>query len=82
MNYAGVRSDLLPFVVDASPHKQGRFLPGSRIPVLGEKTLRRTRPDFVLVLPWNLRTEIGEQLAYVREWGGRLVTAVPALRVD
>ena len=82
LNYAGVRSDLLPFVVDASPHKQGRFLPGSRIPVLGEKTLRRTRPDFVLVLPWNLRTEIGEQLAYVREWGGRLVTAVPALRVD
>ena len=82
LNYAGVRSDLLPFVVDASPHKQGRFLPGSRIPVLGEKALRRTRPDFVLVLPWNLRTEIGEQLAYVREWGGRLVTAVPAVRVD
>ncbi len=82
LNYAGVRPDLLPFVVDASPHKQGRFLPGSRIPVLAEKALRQARPDFVLVLPWNLRTEIGEQLAYVREWGGRLVTAVPALRVD
>ena len=82
LNYAGVRPDLLPFVVDASIHKQGRFLPGSRIPVVGEAMLRDARPDFVLILPWNLRDEIVTQLAYVREWGGRFVTAVPALTIE
>ena len=81
LNYAGVRPDLLPFVADASPHKQGRYLPGSRIPVRDEAALRAARPDFVLVLPWNLRDEIAPQLAYVREWGARFVTAVPELRV-
>jgi SAM-dependent methyltransferase len=79
LNFAGVRPDLLRFVADASPHKQGRYLPGSRIPVVDEQTLRERRPDFVLVLPWNLREEISRQLAYVRHWGGRLVTAVPRL---
>jgi hypothetical protein len=79
LNYAGVRPDLLRFVADASPHKQGRFLPGSRIPVVDEQTLRDRRPDFVLILPWNLREEVARQLAYVRDWGGRLVTAVPRL---
>ena len=82
LNYAGVRHDLLACVADASPHKQGRFLPGSRIPVVAEAELRRQRPDFVIVLPWNLRDEIGEQLAYIRDWGGRLVTLVPQLRID
>jgi SAM-dependent methyltransferase len=82
LNHAGIRCDLLPFVADASPHKQGRYLPGSRIPVVGEAQLRDARPDFVLVLPWNLRDEIAAQLAYVRDWGGRLVTAVPALTID
>ena len=82
LNYAGVRPDLLACVADASPHKQGRFLPGSRIPVVAEAELRRQRPDFVIVLPWNLRDEIGEQLAYIRDWGGRLVTLVPQLRID
>jgi len=82
LNFAGVRPDLLPFVVDASPHKQGRFLPGSRIPVVGEDWLRCARPDYVLVLPWNLRAEIAAQLDYIRDWGGRLVTAVPALHID
>ena len=81
LNYAGVRSDLLPFVVDASPHKQGRYLPGSRIPVRDEAALRAARPDCVLVLPWNLRDEIAGQLAYVRDWGARFVTAVPELQV-
>lgn len=82
LNFAGVRPDLLPFVVDASPYKQGRFLPGSRIPVVAEDRLRAARPDEVLILPWNLRDEIAAQLAYVRDWGGRFVTAVPELRVD
>jgi SAM-dependent methyltransferase len=82
LNYAGVKPDLLSFVADASPHKQGRFLPGSRIPVVTEQRLRDARPDFVVILPWNLRDEITEQLSYVREWGGRFVTAIPDLRVD
>ena len=82
LNYAGVRSDLLPYVVDASPHKQGRWLPGSRIPVVAEAHLREMKPDYVVILPWNLRDEIVEQLGYVRQWGGKFVTAVPSLRVD
>ena len=81
LNYAGVRPDLLPYVVDASPHKQGLHLPGSRIPVVDESRLREDRPDVVLILPWNLRDEITAQLAYVRDWGGRFAVAVPALDV-
>jgi hypothetical protein len=81
LNYAGVRGDLLPYVVDIAPAKIGRYLPGSRIPIVAEERLRATRPAYVLVLPWNLVDEISEQLAYVRAWGGRLVTAVPELRV-
>jgi SAM-dependent methyltransferase len=81
LNYAGVRADLLPYVVDASPHKQGRYLPGSRIAVVAEARLRADQPDFVIILPWNLKQEITEQLAYVREWGGRFVTAVPRLEI-
>lgn len=81
LNWAGIRPDLLPFVVDASPHKQGRFLPGSRIPVVAEAQLREARPDFVLILPWNLREEIASQLAYIRAWGGQFVVAVPELQL-
>ena len=76
-----MRPDLLPFVVDASPHKQGRFLPGSRIPVLAPEALQKHCPDFVLILPWNLREEIAADHASVRGWGGRFVTAVPELRI-
>lgn len=79
LNFAGVRVDLLAFVADASPHKQGRFLPGARIPVVDEQYLRDARPDFVVILPWNLREEITEQLAYIREWGGQFVFVVPGL---
>jgi SAM-dependent methyltransferase len=81
LNFAGVRRDLLACVADASPHKQGRFLPGARIPVVDESHLRRMRPDFVVVLPWNLRAEIMSQLAYIRDWGGRFVFAVPRLEI-
>lgn len=81
LNFAGVRSDLIRFVVDRSPGKQGRFLPGSRIPIVSEERLRAERPDRVLILPWNLRAELEAQLAYVREWGGQLVAAVPELAV-
>jgi hypothetical protein len=81
LNFAGVRSDLISFVVDASPHKQGLFLPGARIPVVDESRLAQDRPDFVVVLPWNLRAEITDQLSYISEWGGRFVFAVPSLEV-
>jgi len=82
LNYAGVRADLMSYVVDASPHKQGRYLPGSRIPVVAEPHIRESRPAFVVILPWNLREEITTQLAYIREWGGKFVTAVPGLTVS
>jgi hypothetical protein len=82
MNFAGVRPDLLPYVVDLNPAKQGKYMPGSRIPIVDEAHLRRDRPDRVLILPWNLRPEITAQLAYIREWGGRFVTAVPRLWID
>lgn len=81
LNFAGVRPDLVHYVVDRSPGKQGRFLPGSRIPIVSEDHLRADRPDRVLILPWNLRGELEAQLAYVREWGGQLAAAVPELTV-
>jgi len=81
LNYAGLRPDLLAAVADASPHKQGRFLPGSRIPVASPEQLLAARPDFVLLLPWNLRAELETQLAAIRGWGGQFVVAVPELQV-
>ncbi|GAB1386143.1 methyltransferase C-terminal domain-containing protein [Melaminivora sp.] len=81
LNFAGVRPDLLPWVVDKNPAKQGQSLPGSRIPIVDEAHLQRERPDRVLILPWNLQGELAQQLAYVREWGGQLVTAIPQLKV-
>ena len=81
LNFAGVRADLLPYVVDRNPAKQGQFLPGSRIPVVDEAHLRAHRPDRVLVLPWNLREEVTAQLDYVGGWGGQFAVAVPRLEV-
>lgn len=81
LNYAGVRPDLLPYVADRNPAKQNQFLPGSRIPIVSEESLKEERPDYVVILPWNLKNEIIEQLNYVREWGGRFVTSVPELRI-
>lgn len=81
LNFAGVRPDLLAYVVDRNPAKQGKFMPGSRIPIVGEEHLKVHRPDRILILPWNLQHEVMAQLAYVRQWGGQFVTAVPALAV-
>ena len=81
LNYCGVGPDLLAFTVDRSPHKQGRFLPGSRIPIFAPDKINQTRPDFVLILPWNLTAEIVEQMAHVRQWGGRFVVPIPKLEV-
>lgn len=81
LNHCGIRSDLLSYTVDRSPVKQGKFLPGTHIPIYSPERLAQTRPDYVLVLPWNLRDELTEQLAYVRSWGGRLVFPIPALEI-
>lgn len=80
-NFAGVRSHLLPYVVDRNPAKQGKYMPGSRIPIVDEAHLRAHRPGHVLILPWNLKDEVMAQLSYIREWGGRFVTAVPKLEI-
>jgi len=81
LNHCGIRADLLAYTVDRSPHKQGMFLPGTHIPIYAPEKLAETRPDYVLVLPWNLREEISEQLEYVRSWGGRLVFPIPTIDV-
>jgi SAM-dependent methyltransferase len=81
LNYCGIRTDLLDYTVDRSPHKQGRLLPGTRIPIHAPDRIRETRPDYVLILPWNLEQEITEQMAHVREWGGRFVVPIPEVRV-
>lgn len=81
LNFAGVRPDLLPYVVDKNPAKQGQYLPGSRIPIMDEEQLRAHRPDRVLILPWNLRAEVAAQLDYVRSWDARFVVAVPKLEM-
>ncbi|WP_076792520.1 class I SAM-dependent methyltransferase [Chlorobium sp. KB01] len=81
MNFAGIRPDMIRFVVDKNPAKQGKYMPGSRIPIVSEERLREDHPDYVVILPWNLREEIMQQLAYVQEWGGKFVTAVPDLKL-
>ena len=81
LNFAGVKPDLLPFVVDRNPAKQGDFLPGSRIPIVDESWIEKEKPDFIVILPWNLREEVMEQLKHIREWGGQFVTAVPELEI-
>lgn len=81
LNYAGIRQDLIPCVVDRNTAKQGKFLPGSRIPIYDDSCIFKQRPDYVVILPWNLSNEVIEQLDYIREWGGRFVTAIPSLKI-
>jgi hypothetical protein len=81
LNYCGVRPDLLEYTVDRSPHKQGRFLPGTRIPVHAPERLAATRPDWIVILPWNLRQEIADWLRPAREWGAQLVVPIPVVEV-
>ena len=81
LNYCGVRGDFLDFVADLSPHKQGRYLPGTHIPIVAPDRIRETRPDFVLILPWNIRAEVTAQHAYIRDWGGRFVVPIPRTEV-
>jgi SAM-dependent methyltransferase len=81
LNYCGIRTDLLEYTVDRNTYKHGRFLPGTHIPIYGTERIAETRPDVVLILPWNLRDEIARQLAYVRDWGSRLVVPIPEVEV-
>jgi hypothetical protein len=81
LNYCGIRTDFIDYTVDRNPYKQGKFLPGTHIPILHPEKIRETRPDYVLILPWNLKEEIRQQLAYVSEWGGRLVVPIPEVEV-
>jgi SAM-dependent methyltransferase len=81
LNYCGIRADLLDYVVDRSPHKQGLFLPGTRLPIHAPERIAETKPDYVLILPWNLRDEIVGQMAHVRDWGGRFVVPIPTATV-
>lgn len=81
MNYAGIRPDLIAFVVDKNPAKQGKFMPASRIPIVDETELKKFQPDYVVILPWNLTNEVMHQLNYIRAWGGHFVVAVPQLSV-
>ncbi|HUS02619.1 MAG TPA: class I SAM-dependent methyltransferase [Chitinophagaceae bacterium] len=81
LNFCGIKSDLIEFVVDANPHKQNKFLPASHIPVMNEDHLKKIKPAYVIILPWNLKTEITEQLSYIREWQGKFVVAIPELEI-
>jgi len=81
LNHCGIRPDLLPFTVDRNPYKHGRFTPGTRVPILPPERLAEERPDYVLVLPWNLREELVDQLSFVHAWGGRLVFPIPNLEI-
>ena len=81
LNYCGIRSDFLDYTVDRNPYKHGKFLAGTHIPVFDTGRIRETKPDYVLILPWNLKKEISEQLSYVREWGGKLVVPIPEVEI-
>jgi len=82
LNYAGIRPDSIPYVVDMNPAKQGKYMPGSRIPIIDEVRLKQDKPDYVLILPWNLKNEIMNQLDYIKEWGGRFVTVIPEVVIQ
>jgi len=81
LNYCGIRSDFIDYTVDLSPHKQGLYLPGTRIPIYGPDKIRETKPDYVLILPWNLKKEIVAQMSYIRQWGGKFITPIPEVMV-
>lgn len=81
LNYCGIKNDLIDFVVDANPSKRNKWLPASHIPVVEEKILKELKPDYVIILPWNLKEEITSQLSYIRDWGGKFVVPIPNLQI-
>jgi hypothetical protein len=82
LNYAGVRADLIPFICDASASKQGKFMPGSHIPIYAPETLRMYKPDYVIILPWNITEEVIASLDDLRQYGAKFVTAIPSLQIQ
>ena len=81
LNYCGIRTDFIAYTVDRNPYKQGKFLPGTHIPIFAPEKIRETRPDYVVILPWNFKDEIIAQNAFIRDWGGRFVVPIPRLEV-
>ncbi len=81
LNYCGIRQDFLDFTVDRNPHKQGRYTPGTHIPILDPSVIFERKPDYLLLLPWNLKDEIVQQMAGIRAWGGKFVVPIPEVRV-
>ncbi|MBI5099500.1 MAG: class I SAM-dependent methyltransferase [Nitrospirae bacterium] len=81
LNYCGIRTDFIDYTVDRSPHKQGLFLPGVHIPIYGPDKINETRPDYLVILPWNLKDEIMEQMSHIRDWGGKFVVLIPEVQV-
>ena len=81
LNYCAIREDFVDYTVDRSPHKQEKYLPGTHIPIYGPEKIQETRPDYVFILPWNLKHEIIEQMAYIRDWGGKFITVIPGVEV-
>jgi SAM-dependent methyltransferase len=81
LNYCGIRMDFIDYTVDRSPHKQGQFMPGTRIPIYGPEKIKETRPDYLVILPWNLKDEVMEQMAHIRDWGGKFVVLIPDVEV-
>lgn len=82
LNYCGVKGDLIDFVVDANPHKQNKYLPGSHLPVLTEQVLKEQKPDYVIIFPWNIKDEVQVQLNYIRDWGGKFVILIPEFHIS
>jgi hypothetical protein len=81
LNYCGIRKDFLDFTVDRNPYKHGRFLPGTHIPIFPVERIRERQPEYILILPWNLKDEIVSQLGYVREWGAKFIVPIPMARI-
>jgi hypothetical protein len=81
LNYAGVKQDLISFIVDKNPDKQGKYMPGSRISIVDESYIKSFKPDLIIIFPWNLKEEIVPTLSYVRGWGGKFITVIPELKI-
>ena len=81
MNYCGIRDDIIDYAVDRNPYKQGKYLPGTRIPIFHPDKIKETQPDYVMIIPWNLKDEIIQQLDYIHDWGGKFIIPIPEPKV-
>ena len=81
LNYCGIRTDFLDYTVDRIPHKQNKYLPGTHIPVKNPSIIKEDRPDYLLILPWNIKDEIIDQMSFIREWGGKFIIPIPEMKV-